>query len=75
LIAHACTGLNEDIGSWKMSRDLGAADRPHLQAVGLELHEVDGEAPTPPFAADGENQISPSTIRRDGRRSSGSIAP
>src|SRR2546429_260504 len=47
LIAHA---VNRAEGGHRLledQRDLGAADRPHLLAVGLELREVDGGAPRP----------------------------
>src|SRR5207253_1115290 len=47
LIAHA---VNRAEGGHRLledQRDLGAADRPHLLAVGLELREVDGGTPRP----------------------------
>ncbi len=57
-----CTGLNDDIGSWKISAISAAADRPHLRAVRLELRQVDGPA-RPAVRAGRRNRDLPSTIR------------
>jgi len=58
-----CTGLNEDIGSWKIS----AISAPRIDRIssllGASFARSTARSPAPPSAVGRRNQISPSTMR------------
>src|SRR5215831_13108074 len=58
-----CTGLNDDIGSWKIS----AISAPRIDRISVPLASSFARStarlPAPPLAVGRRNQISPSTIR------------